>query len=125
MASLTLPAGPPKACEKCKRGQFEPITWMGREPAYACAGCGRVYEPVPIDLVGALTQAIQAIAGGVSAFRALGEAVSKSASSDILDAARAATALSEEVPLKPRRDPYRRENWRAMERRHVYRKAKR
>lgn len=92
--------GPPAVCEKCKKTCFSVLMWPNRdgttELTYCCAGCGRVYDPQPIDCMAAwknMAEAmVEAITSGVQAFSA---------------------------PLVPKpKDPHRRENWRAMERKH-------
>lgn len=106
---LNAPTSPPRICKKCKGARFEWMEWVNRggttEPAYCCRGCGRVYEPVPID--------------PMDLYRAMARAMRAT----FANAAKVVTSYSEYIeelkaPPKSHRDPHRRENWRAMEQRH-------
>lgn len=114
--SVFSSTGPPKACEKCKGARFEWMEWVNRggttEPAYCCRGCGRVYEPVEVDWATVMNEAFRHAATAGSAMR-----------DAIASGVQAFSALEEFTAPRPRRDPHRRENWKAMEKRHARRHA--
>jgi hypothetical protein len=114
--------GPPAQCGKCKKTRFDRIDWPNRdgttEASYACVGCGRVYEPQPVDVMANLRKAFED--AGVAA--SLAAQAWAPLASIFADTARAVAALEEEIAVPaPCRDPYRRQNWKAMERQHARR----
>lgn len=104
------PTGPPRQCEKCKGARFSLLPWLNRdgttELTYCCAGCGRVYDPQPIDWADVQRAMLAAIDAAYSN------------TSRVFTSFSAYMEEAEDVIIKPPRDPHRRENWRAMERKH-------